>query len=124
MVMGATDARMNAKTEEEVVVGLLPFSVNGQTRQVPELKWRENRAWKAEMQATFARLVSVPADTPDGLQAMFDAELAADRLQGGFRRGAGAGPAVSPVREERMATGRTFIRSTHRRSKGALMHCL
>jgi hypothetical protein len=67
---------MDAKTEEEVVDGLLSFSINGQTRRVPELKWQANRAWKAEMQATFARLVSVPSDTPDGLAAMLDAEIA------------------------------------------------
>ncbi len=62
--------------EEAVTRGLLPFVVNGQTRHVPELKWQANRDWKAEMQAAFARLVSVPSDTPDGLQAMFDAEMA------------------------------------------------
>lgn len=60
--------------EEEIVDGLLPFTVNGQTRTVPELKWRANRAWRAKLQATFVALASVPSDTPDGLQAMADAE--------------------------------------------------
>ncbi len=62
--------------EEAVTRGLLPFDINGTTRHVPELKWQANRDWKAEMQATFARLVSVPTDTPDGMAAMFDAEMA------------------------------------------------
>jgi hypothetical protein len=65
---------MAETNEEQVVRGLLPFDINGQARQVPELKWRANREWKATMQAVFARLISVPADTPDGQQAMLDAE--------------------------------------------------
>ncbi len=60
--------------EEEVVRGLLTFTVDGKEHTIPELKWQANRLWKAEMQATFARLVSVPTDTPDGQQALLDAE--------------------------------------------------
>lgn len=67
---------MDAKTEEEIVAGLLPFSINGKTRLVPELKWRANKEWKATMQATFARLASSEAATPDGMAEMLDAELA------------------------------------------------
>src|ERR1035437_985144 len=60
--------------EAEGTLGLIPFDIHGHTHKVPELTWRANRLWKAEMQATFARLVSVSTDTPDGLDAMLDAE--------------------------------------------------
>ena len=60
--------------EEEVASGLLRFRLNGRTVVVPELKWRANREWQARLQETFVRLSSVPADTPDGLAAMGDAE--------------------------------------------------
>ncbi len=66
---------MDAKTEEQVVTRLLPFSINGQTRQVRELVWRANRKWHAEMQTVFARLVNVPEEPPVPYQeAMLDAE--------------------------------------------------
>ena len=60
--------------EEEVVRGLLPFVVNGETRNVPELKWRANRDWQARIVTTVKRLSKVDAASPDGLQAMADAE--------------------------------------------------
>ena len=60
--------------EEEIVAGLLPFTINGETHKVPELKWRANREWQARLQATFATLVSIPAETPAGQQVMADAE--------------------------------------------------
>ena len=60
--------------EEEVVSGLLPFTINGETHKIPELKWRANRDWQARLQATFATLVSIPAETPAGQQVMADAE--------------------------------------------------
>lgn len=60
--------------EEEVASGLLPFTIDGTERTVPELKWRANRKWQARIQATFAALVSVPSDTPEGVSAMADAE--------------------------------------------------
>jgi hypothetical protein len=65
---------MSETNEEEVVRGLLPLDINGKTYLVPELKWRANRDWKATMQATFTRLVSIPVETPDGQDAMLDAE--------------------------------------------------
>jgi hypothetical protein len=65
---------MQPEQEVEIVSGLLPFTINGETRLVPELKWTQNRAWKATMRATFARLVTVPTETPDGQDAMLDAE--------------------------------------------------
>jgi hypothetical protein len=63
-----------AEDEEEVVAGLLPFTIDGRTRHLPELKWRANRDWQARMQDVFGSLVDVPADTPDGQHAMADAE--------------------------------------------------
>ena len=60
--------------EEEVASGLLAFTIDGTERTVPELKWRANRAWQARIQSTFAALVSVPSDTPEGVSAMADAE--------------------------------------------------
>jgi hypothetical protein len=65
---------MTEANEEEVTSGLLPFTINGEVRQVPELKWRANREWREQMQAVFTRLIDVPTDTPDGLAAMADAE--------------------------------------------------
>jgi hypothetical protein len=65
---------MQPEQEVEIVSGLLPFTINGETRLVPELKWTQNRAWKATMQLTFARLTSVSLDTVDGMDAMLDAE--------------------------------------------------
>ena len=63
-----------AENEEEVAAGLLPFTIDGTTHYVPELKWRANRAWQTHMQETFKALVDVPSDTPDGQAAMADAE--------------------------------------------------
>jgi hypothetical protein len=60
--------------ENEIVSGVLLLTVNGETRRVPELKWRANREWQDRLQATFVELASVPVDTPDGLRAMADAE--------------------------------------------------
>ena len=65
---------MTPEEEAGIVSGLLPLKVNGETRLVPELKWTQNRAWKAKMQLTFARLTSVSLDTVDGMDAMLDAE--------------------------------------------------
>jgi Tfp pilus assembly protein FimV len=65
---------MTDTNEEEVVAGLLPFTVNGEKHNVPELKRTPNREWKARMQATFAKLIGIPSDTVDGQQAMSDAE--------------------------------------------------
>lgn len=62
------------EAEAEIVTGLLTFTIAGTERHVPELKWRENRAWKAQLRETFAALATVEADTPDGLEAMADAE--------------------------------------------------
>jgi len=60
--------------EEEVVHGLLRFTVGDEVRVVPELKWRANRDWQDLLQATFGKLASTPSDTPAGLRAMGDAE--------------------------------------------------
>jgi len=70
--------------EAEIVVGLLPFHVNGRVVVVPELKWRDKRAWEAAYYATNVRLASaVPLLTPEGQQGVEDAErelvLAYDR---------------------------------------------
>jgi hypothetical protein len=65
---------VNAAEEGEVASGLLPFTVNGELRLVPELKWRANRAWQAEVQATYARLADLPADSAEGAAAMLDAQ--------------------------------------------------
>ena len=65
---------MTTEDEGEVVRGLLPFTIGDEVRLVPELKWRANREWQDQLQATFVRLVDVPTDTPDGLRAMADAE--------------------------------------------------
>lgn len=62
--------------EVEVVRGLLTFTIGGETRTVPELKWRDNRDWQDRLERTFRDLASVPADTPDGMRAMADAERA------------------------------------------------
>ena len=63
-----------AENEEEISSGLLQFTVDGRSRTVPELKWRANRAWQAQMQDAFARLLDVPENTPEGQAAMADAE--------------------------------------------------
>jgi len=60
--------------EEEVASGLLPFTIDGIVRRVPELKWRANREWQELLQATFVELATVPGDTPSGIAAMADAE--------------------------------------------------
>ena len=65
---------MPEANEEEVASGFLPFTVNGVTLLVPELKRTANREWKARIQPTFAKLVGVAVDTVDGQQAMMDAE--------------------------------------------------
>ena len=62
------------KEEVEVVRGLLPVEVGGETRLLPELKWRANRGWQDRLEAKFVEMAAVPADTPDGLRAMADAE--------------------------------------------------
>lgn len=62
------------KEEAEVVRGLLTFEVGGTTRLVPEFKWRANRDWQDRLEAKFAELATVPADTPDGLRVMADAQ--------------------------------------------------
>lgn len=60
--------------EEEVVAGLLEFTIAGTVHRVPELKWRANRDWQRKLQATFTALATVDGTTPDGLQAMAEAE--------------------------------------------------
>jgi hypothetical protein len=60
--------------EDGIVSGLLTFTVDGSERVVPELKWRANRVWQARMQEVFASLAGTPADTPEGISAMADAE--------------------------------------------------
>ena len=65
---------MAETNEEEVAAGVLLLTVDGTPRRVPELKWRANREWQARMQETFARLVNIPADSPEGQNAMADAE--------------------------------------------------
>jgi hypothetical protein len=74
---------MDAKQEQEIIDGLLPFTIHGVTRLVPELRWRENREWQRDLEDRIARLVLVPQDTPDGVRAISDAEreavLAYDR---------------------------------------------
>ena len=60
--------------EEEVVRGLLPFVVNGETRNVPELKWRANRHWQEQIVETFRRLAKVDAGSPEGQREMADAQ--------------------------------------------------
>jgi hypothetical protein len=69
-------AELTPEEEGEVASGLLPFTVAGTPRYVPELKRTANRAWKARFPEVFASLIGVPSDTPDGLNAMLDAELA------------------------------------------------
>lgn len=60
--------------ESEVASGLLPFTIDGTVRHVPELKRRANRKWQELLQATFIKLATVPGDTPSGIAAMSDAE--------------------------------------------------
>lgn len=60
--------------EAEIVLGSLPFTIDGNTHHVPELKWRANRAWQTKLQDTFTALATVQADTPEGNQAMVDAQ--------------------------------------------------
>lgn len=60
--------------EDEIVRGLLDFVIGGETRRVPELKWRANREWQEQLEKKFVALAGVPVDTPDGLRAMSDAE--------------------------------------------------
>ena len=60
--------------ENEIVSGVLLLTVNGVIRRVPELKWRANRAWQDRLREAMVALAEVPADTPDGLRAMGDAE--------------------------------------------------
>lgn len=62
------------RQEEEIVGGLLTFHVNGEARVVPELKWRADRAWQKLYLDTSVRLADVPALTPEGQQAIEDAE--------------------------------------------------
>ena len=66
---------MDPKTEQEVVRGLLPFTVNGEPRNVPELKRGPNREWQAANEAAYAALGATPYDTPAGQRAMGDAQL-------------------------------------------------
>lgn len=61
--------------EEEIVTGLLTFTVNGERRQVPELKWRAGRAWQQQYIATHVRLSTVEALSEEGQQAIEDAQL-------------------------------------------------
>jgi hypothetical protein len=74
---------MDAKLGEEIARGLLTFSIDGQVRVVPELKWRENRAWQLLVEAGIARLAGVSLDTPEGQRAtsdyQFEAILAYDK---------------------------------------------
>ncbi len=67
-------AELTPEEEGEVASGLLPFTINGVTHLVPELKRTANREWKARLQAKFATLIGIPSDTVVGQQAMADAE--------------------------------------------------
>ena len=60
--------------EEEVVIGLLPFRANGREVIVPELKWRADREWQAAYLAMNVELAAIPVMTPEGQQAVEDAE--------------------------------------------------
>jgi hypothetical protein len=60
--------------EEEVVRGLLPFTINGEERLVPELKWRANREWQERLEAGIIALANTRTDTPEGVRAMSDTE--------------------------------------------------
>lgn len=60
--------------EAEIVSGLLSFHVNGREIAVPELKWRADREWQKLYIATSVRLSAIPALTPEGQQAIEDAE--------------------------------------------------
>jgi hypothetical protein len=85
--MSEQEEEPTAKTEAEeaeIVTGLLPFNVGGREIVVPELKWRDKRAWEAAYYDTNIRLAgAVPLLTPEGQQGVEDAErelvLAYDR---------------------------------------------
>lgn len=66
--------RSPEEIEEEVASGRLLVTVGGEVRQLPELKWRANRAWQRRMQEVFASLADVDPDTPAGQEAMSDAQ--------------------------------------------------
>lgn len=65
---------MPETNEAEIVLGLLAFTVGGQPRTVPELKWRANREWQTLHEAGFATLAAIDADTPEGIRLMLDTE--------------------------------------------------
>jgi hypothetical protein len=65
---------LTPEQEAEVVSGGLSFTVDGKPHTVPELKWRANRDWQAAMQRKFAELVVLSSDTPEGMNAMADAQ--------------------------------------------------
>lgn len=67
-------AELTQGEEAEIVLGFLPFAIDGKTHKVPELKWRPNRDWQTRMQTAFATLIGVPSDTPAGVQAMGDVQ--------------------------------------------------
>lgn len=60
--------------ETEIVLGFLPFTVNGIDRKVPERKWRANREWVTHMKAKFASVAAAELSiaTPEGQWAMAD----------------------------------------------------
>ena len=60
--------------EEQIVRGLLPFSIGGEERLVPELKWRANREWQERLEAAIVALAGVRTDSPEGVRAMSDTE--------------------------------------------------
>jgi hypothetical protein len=60
--------------EEEIVRGLLPFTIGGVERLVPELKWRPNREWQERLESALIALANVRTDTPEGVRAMSDTE--------------------------------------------------
>ena len=62
------------KKEEQIVRGLLTFTIGKRSVTIPELKWRMNREWQALLPATFRKLTDYASDMPDGLAAMGDAE--------------------------------------------------
>jgi hypothetical protein len=66
---------VDAKTEAEVVLGLIPLIIDGKPVNLAELKWRPNRAWQGHVEAALIALAAYREDTPEGVRAMSDAQL-------------------------------------------------
>ena len=63
------------KAEDEAIAGVLPFTIDGVDFEIPILKMGRARRWRKLVAETFASLVSVPADSPEGNEAMASAQL-------------------------------------------------